>query len=695
MPQTLTQRMMELGVPFVMANELVKQMNAGVYNRTRLINAGWVEDLARYLATSLAAGTFKATKAVEYSMIPAVAVLVAGGSTPVVTGIIPFNTPIVVIGPSIQNVVNTRSPRMWTLAKSNGHLYPMPGWNQATGGATATVEGAVASGAANNYYEEPSRIPFTMNQLGSSAVRKALVLYDPGPNDIGKSGVTAQKMIDAMDRWIARVTAAGHWIALASIAASNATATNSVFEAMRVAYNTASASRHNPALGIFKLDGRLAAFDTDTSVFTGSISGTTLTVTAVSSGTLHVGLGVSGTNVTAGSYITALGTGTGGVGTYTLAVSSTAASTAMFASNTYDGLHPSNTGAPVIGAADWTDIATYCNFGSVRWTDAASYVNPFGQAGNSKGNFVGTGGTLTAGQVTGTIATGWTAYCNQAGATSAGTAATGVTCTVATGTEPLVVNGKSVAVNYQDLRVAGTATSNGFALIVGSIVKGIGAAQFFNWGEFGQISFLCRMFGASFGAAPSGVRGFGATYTLMGSTMNRAIEAQIGYLSADTGVISMTTTPVQSLKLNGAQNADIGYSWVTGDVVDATLRIYQLTAEQVELVPYAAPFNLSAPFASGVTNPLTRRPDLTGTKTVGQTITLNPPCMNGGGAGLYGNSYIKDGANANVATFANTANPSTYVLQAGDAAKVIRMTADTSNTFGSLTVDDGPTYTVA
>jgi hypothetical protein len=71
--------------------------------------------------------------------------------------------------------------------------------------------------------------------------------------------------------------------------------------------------------------------------FTGSISGTTLTVSAVSSGTLAIGQLVTGTGVSASppgsltTYITALGTGTGGVGTYTVSVSQTVTSRTMFA----------------------------------------------------------------------------------------------------------------------------------------------------------------------------------------------------------------------------------------------------------------------------------------------------------------------------------------------------------------------------
>ena len=69
---------------------------------------------------------------------------------------------------------------------------------------------------------------------------------------------------------------------------------------------------------------------------TGSISGTTLTVTAVASGTLAVGqlvtLPTAGDQtgvITTGTRITALGTGTGGTGTYTVSASQTIASMAM------------------------------------------------------------------------------------------------------------------------------------------------------------------------------------------------------------------------------------------------------------------------------------------------------------------------------------------------------------------------------
>jgi hypothetical protein len=61
------------------------------------------------------------------------------------------------------------------------------------------------------------------------------------------------------------------------------------------------------------------------SVFAGSITTTTLNVTSMLSGDpIQLGQYVSGTGITTGSYITAFGTGSGGVGTYTVSASSSA-----------------------------------------------------------------------------------------------------------------------------------------------------------------------------------------------------------------------------------------------------------------------------------------------------------------------------------------------------------------------------------
>jgi len=69
------------------------------------------------------------------------------------------------------------------------------------------------------------------------------------------------------------------------------------------------------------------------STFTASISGTTMTVSAVATGTVLVGATITGTGVTAGTRITAAGTGTGGTGTYTVSDSQTVSSTTITGSS--------------------------------------------------------------------------------------------------------------------------------------------------------------------------------------------------------------------------------------------------------------------------------------------------------------------------------------------------------------------------
>ena len=81
----------------------------------------------------------------------------------------------------------------------------------------------------------------------------------------------------------------------------------------------------------FDISGGSYVYGLDDAGFTGSISGTTLTVTNVNYGTLVVGQTLSGTGVTGGTTITAYGTGVGGNGTYTVSSSQTVSSTTITA----------------------------------------------------------------------------------------------------------------------------------------------------------------------------------------------------------------------------------------------------------------------------------------------------------------------------------------------------------------------------
>jgi hypothetical protein len=89
-----------------------------------------------------------------------------------------------------------------------------------------------------------------------------------------------------------------------------------------------------------------------TTTFTGSMSGTTLTVTVLGQGApIVVGMYVDGSSVTDGTYITAFGTGTGGLGTYTINQSVTASSTTMYAHGNiaFDDPAPMDLGIGPIG----------------------------------------------------------------------------------------------------------------------------------------------------------------------------------------------------------------------------------------------------------------------------------------------------------------------------------------------------------
>ena len=87
---------------------------------------------------------------------------------------------------------------------------------------------------------------------------------------------------------------------------------------------------------------------------TASITATTMTVTAVFNGALSVGTFISGTGVTAGTKITALGTGAGGVGTYTVSASQTVAATTITGTDIIPGTTITGLGSGTGGTGTYT-----------------------------------------------------------------------------------------------------------------------------------------------------------------------------------------------------------------------------------------------------------------------------------------------------------------------------------------------------
>lgn len=96
-----------------------------------------------------------------------------------------------------------------------------------------------------------------------------------------------------------------------------------------------------------------------TTTFTGSMASTVLTVTVLGQGApIAVGMFVDGTSVTDGTYITAFGTGTGGLGTYTINQAVTASSTVMTAHGNigFDNPAPMDIGVGPLGRVYVWDV---------------------------------------------------------------------------------------------------------------------------------------------------------------------------------------------------------------------------------------------------------------------------------------------------------------------------------------------------
>jgi hypothetical protein len=115
-------------------------------------------------------------------------------------------------------------------------------------------------------------------------------------------------------------------------------------------------------LGTTLAAGFVAVGATSTSI-TGSIAGTTLTVTAGSG--VAIGQILSGTGVTANTTITALGTGSGGAGTYTVSASQTVTSTTITALNPTFTATGQATGDGTVRVTTWASSPAAVAVGAV------------------------------------------------------------------------------------------------------------------------------------------------------------------------------------------------------------------------------------------------------------------------------------------------------------------------------------------
>ena len=198
-----------------------------------------------------------------------------------------------------------------------------------------------------------------------------------------------------------------------------------------------SATGLSPGLQVIALGtstgGTGTAFATyqDAVVMTAAIATTVLTVSAVASGTLAIGQTVDGTGVTAGTYITALGTGTGGTGTYTLSASQTVTSTTLYAGQSSNAVVTGTIATTVLTVTALTSGRlrvgqTISGTSVTGGTTITALVTGKGGTGTYT---VSASQTVTSTTITGTFASG-TITANQASATIFDNGATASTMTV-------------------------------------------------------------------------------------------------------------------------------------------------------------------------------------------------------------------------------------------------------------------------
>ena len=161
----------------------------------------------------------------------------------------------------------------------------------------------------------------------------------------------------------------------------------STFGGARMEFFTSTPAGTNTRAGYFDDDQklvlneglRLDSNQNPDAQATASISGTTMTVTAVTAGTIAVGMYVIRSGITPNTQVLALGTGTGGTGTYTVSISQTVSSAAFYLKSEFSNrisfkdADTSAVNSQVFGTIDWVsaDGAGTKGFLLVQATDSS------------------------------------------------------------------------------------------------------------------------------------------------------------------------------------------------------------------------------------------------------------------------------------------------------------------------------------
>jgi hypothetical protein len=267
-----------------------------------------------------------------------------------------------------------------------------------------------------------------------------------------------------------------------------------------------------------------------------SISGTTLTVGGTLSGTFAVGLGLTGLGIPLGTYITALGTGSGGAGTYTINNSLTVSSNAINAyANTI-----TVTGTPLVANA---------------WVGKNIYFPGQGTTVTATTACTGAAGTTT---VTVTSAANI-----LVGAIVTGSGVQTQSTTYSVFTSVVAISGLTVT-----LSTALTATVSGNLTFTTTL--GAGAMGRVIYNSTSQIYFVDPVTGSSLPSAPTVVGNLTQTFSSGG-----AAGATTVVVGANTGITAgqyISGTGLQpGTKVEYVNGTTIGFSIPAGGQISGTI----------------------------------------------------------------------------------------------------------------------------
>ncbi len=335
----------------------------------------------------------------------------------------------------------------------------------------------------------------------------------------------------------------------------------------------------------------------------------------------------------------------------------------------YDGLHPNGTGARLIGAADAADILPYLD------TSESLLYGASAPGSNLEANWdlSGTGGTAGTG-TSGDVATGWSAYCSSNGTSGGATIGVTATCSKTTVDIPGVGSGLPA----QQIDVVGTTSALGILTLINQVVAA------FEFGDYGEAWAYVKVSATDGSSAPVGVSTLYAGFGNIGAMFSKTVElVNAGMLTgAFTGVLR--TVPQVRLSNSASENFEVSFGLISG-AVDLRIVVAQMSARRAEEVAYGAPFNLGGAMFSGVQNPIGDRPRLNGTPGVGNSLTLQPSTINGGGPTAQECRVYRDGVTL-LLTRVPGDTPMSYTQVAGDSGTTLTMEQDFTNSFGTITV---------